>query len=154
MIGLSDGAHVLRCDEELAPSDRWAAHLGDVENLANAHFLLVGPLDPDSPDPVPEDYLKNHAGPNFTWVGFRDDAGEIISLADVVTLPSFYREGIPRVLLEAMAMSKPIVTTQNVGCKEVVDEGENGHLVPCQDTAAFAQAVLAIMSDDRTASAM
>jgi N,N'-diacetylbacillosaminyl-diphospho-undecaprenol alpha-1,3-N-acetylgalactosaminyltransferase len=114
-----------------------------------AHFLLVGPLDPDCPDSVPETFLRNNekAQTQFTWLGFRNDVREIIAMADIVTLPSYYREGVPRVLLEAMAMQKPIVTTHNVGCKEVVDEGINGLLVPIKDPNSFAQAIRKILYD-------
>ncbi len=106
------------------------------------HFVLVGPIDPDARDRVPERYLREHASPRFTWVPtFRQDLKEILSLADVVALPSYYREGVPRVLLEAMALGKPIVTTDNVGCREVVDQGRNGYLVPVRDSHAFAESI-------------
>ena len=114
---------------------------------APVKFVLVGPLDPGSPDEVPEEYLRSKTSPRFAWLGFRSDVKEIVSLADVVTLPSYYREGVPRVLLEAMALNKPIVTTDNVGCREVVDEGKNGFLVPVRDSAAFASAVEKLVRD-------
>jgi glycosyltransferase involved in cell wall biosynthesis len=106
------------------------------------HFLLVGPIDPDTRDPVPERYLREHDSPRFTWVPmFRRDLKEILSLGDIVALPSYYREGVPRVLLEAMALGKPIVTTDNVGCREAVDQGRNGYLVPVHDSRAFAAGI-------------
>lgn len=108
-------------------------------------FLLVGPLEPGAQDAVPEDYLLKEAPPGFIWMkGFRPELREILFLADVVTLPSYYREGIPRVLLEALAMGKPIVTTDNVGCRELVDEGKNGFLVPPRDALALASAIRAL----------
>jgi glycosyltransferase involved in cell wall biosynthesis len=104
--------------------------------------LLVGPIDPDTRDPVPERYLREHDSPRFTWVPmFRRDLKEILSLGDIVALPSYYREGVPRVLLEAMALGKPIVTTDNVGCREAVDQGRNGYLVPVHDSRAFAAGI-------------
>jgi glycosyltransferase involved in cell wall biosynthesis len=75
-------------------------------------------------------------------------------MSDLVTLPSFYREGIPRVLLEAMALRKPIVTTNNVGCKEVVDEGVNGYLVPTKNALALANSIRKILDDDQLSRAM
>lgn len=110
-------------------------------------FLLVGSLDPKSPDSISETYLQNKVSGNFLWLGFRHDVKEILALADVVTLPSYYREGVPRVLLEAAAMGKPIVTTDNVGCREVVDEGENGFLVPVKDSKALASAIEILIRD-------
>ncbi len=111
-------------------------------------FVLVGPTADDSPDLVDADYLKDQTSANFRWLGFQSDVREIISLADVVTLPSFYREGIPRVLLEAMALEKPIVTTDNVGCREVVEDGKNGYLIPVRDTQALASAIQKLTHDD------
>ncbi|MDG2308736.1 MAG: glycosyltransferase family 4 protein [Candidatus Binatia bacterium] len=111
------------------------------------HFLLVGPMEPESPDAVPPEYLEQNAGNNLTHVGFRSDVRELIALADIVTLPSFYREGCPLVLIEGLAMGKPIVTTDHVGCRQVVEEGENGFLVPIEDTDKFSTAVRTLAFD-------
>jgi len=113
-----------------------------------ALFLLAGPLAPDSPDPVPETYIRSKTSPRFKWLGFRSDMKDLLSLADVVTLPSYYREGLPTILMEGLAMRKPIVTTDSVGCRDVVDEGKNGFLVPVQDSRAFASAVERLVRDD------
>jgi N,N'-diacetylbacillosaminyl-diphospho-undecaprenol alpha-1,3-N-acetylgalactosaminyltransferase len=78
---------------------------------------------------------------------FRTDVREILSLADVVVLPSFFGEGVPRVLLEASAMSKPIVTTDNPGCREVVEHRHNGFLVPVKDSEALAAAIAELSAD-------
>ena len=56
-------------------------------------------------------------------------------------LPSYYREGTPRTILEAMAMGKPIITTENPGCKETVVEGQNGFLIPTKNIDALADAM-------------
>jgi len=64
----------------------------------------------------------------------------LIAQADVVVLPS-YREGTPRALLEAAAMGKPLITTNAVGCREVVEDGVNGLRVPVRDANALAQAM-------------
>jgi len=110
-------------------------------------FLLVGPLDLGSPDAVPEAYLREKLSPHFIWEGFRSDVKTILGLSDIVTLPSYYREGLPRVLLEGLAMGKPIVTTNNVGCREVVDSGKNGFLVPVKNSQLFAEAIHKIVTD-------
>jgi N,N'-diacetylbacillosaminyl-diphospho-undecaprenol alpha-1,3-N-acetylgalactosaminyltransferase len=72
---------------------------------------------------------------------------EILLLSSIVALPSYYREGLPNVLMEAMAMGKPIVTTDNVGCREVVEEGRNGFLVKVKDTGTLAQALGRLLAD-------
>jgi N,N'-diacetylbacillosaminyl-diphospho-undecaprenol alpha-1,3-N-acetylgalactosaminyltransferase len=118
------------------------------------HFLLVGPIDAGARDPVPESYLREKASSRLTWVPtFRQDLKEILSLADIVTLPSYYREGVPRVLLEAMALGKPIVTTDNVGCREAVDHGQNGYLVPVRDSHALAEEIRHLAGDQPLRSA-
>ncbi len=63
-----------------------------------------------------------------------------IERVDCIVLPS-YREGLSRVLLEAGSMAKPIITTDVTGCREVVDDGVNGYLVPIKDSSALASAM-------------
>jgi N,N'-diacetylbacillosaminyl-diphospho-undecaprenol alpha-1,3-N-acetylgalactosaminyltransferase len=112
-------------------------------------FFLVGPLDPEAPDAVTENYLREKESEQFHWITFREDIRELLSLSHVVVLPSYYGEGVPRVLLEALAMARPIVTTDHVGCRETVDEGKNGFLVPTRDPVALATAVEKLASDPR-----
>jgi len=111
-------------------------------------FLLVGPIDTGNPAAVSGEYLQQaHEGDLIKYLGERRDVPEIMYISDVVTLPS-YREGIPRVLLEAMCMEKPIVTTNSVGCKEVVEEGKNGFLVPIKDHVALASAIEKLVNNE------
>lgn len=113
-----------------------------------AMFLLVGKIDQD-PQAVPQDYLERHnQAPNFKWLGFRSDIQELLAISTVVALPSYYPEGVPRSLLEALAMQKPIITTDNAGCREVVEHGKNGFLIPIKDSAALASAIVELLSDD------
>jgi len=110
-------------------------------------FLLMGLPTGNSPEAIPKKYLREKESSYFRWLGFREDAREVLALADVVALPSYYREGIPRSLLEALALSKPIVTTDSVGCRETVDNNKNGFLVPARDAHALAQAINELLSD-------
>lgn len=119
----------------------------DAARLLSRHakivtFLLVGPVEAASPEAISEDLLRKLADESgVRWLGYRRDIKTIYTLSDVVALPSYYREGVPNVLLEAMALGKPVVTTNSVGCREVVDEGRNGYLVPVRDAAALAKAL-------------
>lgn len=108
-------------------------------------FLLAAPVDPDSPDPIHASDLRDGQTPTFRWLGFRADAKNLLALADVVVLPSYYREGVPRVLLEGLALGKPLVTTDHVGCRETVTEGVNGYRVPVRDARALASAIRDIL---------
>jgi len=112
-----------------------------------AIFLLVGGID-EGPQAVPKGYLEQHNNSsNFKWLGFRTDVKELLAGSDIFVFPSYYLEGIPRSLLEALAMQKPIVTTRSVGCREVVEHGKNGFLIPIKDSEALALAILELLSD-------
>lgn len=107
-----------------------------------AEFVLVGGRDERNPRCVPlEDLEKWSAEGIILWLGEVADVRVPVSDADVVVLPSFYREGTPRSLLEAAAMGKPIITTDNVGCREAVDHGVTGFLVSPRDAEALAEAM-------------
>ncbi len=78
------------------------------------------------------------------YLGSAADVRPHIAAADCVVLPSYYREGTPRTLLEAAAMGKPIITTDMPGCRDVVDDGRNGFVVPPRDAAALARSMQAM----------
>ncbi len=115
----------------------------------DVQFLLVGEIQDGSPLSVPREYLENEVGSNLKWLDFRQDVKDILAISDIVVLPSYYREGVPRSLLEAMAMAKPIVTTDSVGCREVVKNGENGYLVPIKDSSALADAISKLLDNPK-----
>ncbi len=90
---------------------------------------------------------------HFIFAGFRDDIPALMSLCTVYALPS-YREGMPRSILEAMAMGLPVVATRIRGCREEVVEGETGFLVPPRDAPQLADRLLRILTDRDTARRM
>jgi len=99
------------------------------QNYKNVEFRLLGPIDHGNPSAVKkEEVLKYHKNKTIDYLGTSQDIPNIIKECDCFVLPSYYREGIPRTLLEAAAMEKPIITTKSIGCKEVVDDGINGFL--------------------------
>jgi len=106
-----------------------------------AHFLYVGGIDYGNKNAYVPDWK------NVKYLGFRKEIKELISISDVVVLPS-YREGVPRTLLEAAAMAKPIVTTDTVGCREVVEDGKNGFLVPVKDHKILSQKIGLLLEDE------
>ncbi|MEN6473030.1 MAG: glycosyltransferase [Syntrophaceae bacterium] len=116
---------------------------------SNWRFLLIAPDDPGTPDNVhAEDAIFNVDG-LVAPAGFRDDIRDIVAASDIVTLPSYYQEGLPRFLLEGMACGKPIVTTNHTGCRETVLPGENGFLVPIREHHALAEALARLMDDEQ-----
>jgi N,N'-diacetylbacillosaminyl-diphospho-undecaprenol alpha-1,3-N-acetylgalactosaminyltransferase len=106
-------------------------------------FVYVGDTDPGNPTCADESFLKNS---DVLWLGHRNDIPALTAMADIYVLPS-YREGMPRTLLEAASLGKPIVTTDTVGCKEVVEDGLNGFLVPVKDAKALAKRIKQLSND-------
>jgi glycosyltransferase involved in cell wall biosynthesis len=115
----------------------------DSEDVA---FVLVGPDDQQSVERLTARELAM-VRESVRWLGERSDVRVILAASDVAVLPSFYREGIPRVLLEAAAMALPIISTRSPGCKEVVQEGVNGILVEARSPEALAAAIERLVSD-------
>ncbi|MFU8805513.1 MAG: glycosyltransferase family 4 protein [Bradymonadaceae bacterium] len=107
----------------------------------DARFVLVGDTDDGNPAAVPRTVLEewDEQG-HVEWWGYRNDIAEIFQSAHVVCLPS-YREGLPKVLIEAAGCGRAIVTCDVPGCREVVRDGENGLLVPAEDAPALARAM-------------
>lgn len=94
-----------------------------------AVFWLLGPLDLEVPNHVSEERLQaDIQSGKIEYLGYQTDVRPIIGQADCVVLPSFYNEGLSRVLMEAMAMKKIIVTTNIPGCREAVEDSRNGFL--------------------------
>lgn len=118
--------------------------------LPNLHFLLVAPQESEGHNAVPLDYIRQtEASTNLKWLGFRKDVRELYALADIATLPSYYKEGgYPRALLEPMAYGKPVIAADTDDCKGPVINGENGFLVPPRNAQALADAIFTIASDE------
>lgn len=102
-------------------------------------FLLVGGID-DHPDAITKDEIEAVCdGTYIKWLGRREDVMALLQQCHIFAYPSYYREGVPKSLIEAAAVGRPIVTTHNVGCKDVVEDGVNGYLVPVKDAASLAE---------------
>jgi glycosyltransferase involved in cell wall biosynthesis len=112
---------------------------------------LVGMPDTTSRVSVQEQQLAqwNSEGV-IEWLGYRDDIPELWRASNIAVLPSYYREGVPRSLLEAAACGRAIVTTDMPGCREIVQHGINGLLVPPRDSQAIADAIQQLVEDPAT----
>ncbi len=116
-------------------------------------FLLVGPRDSEGPLAVAQAEIDRHA-PYVMAIGKRSDVPALLALADVFAFPTEYREGVPRVLLEAALAGVPIVTTSMPGCCDVIRDGWNGFLVPPRAPKILAAKILDLLRDRPTAWAM
>lgn len=113
----------------------------------DARFVLVGDTDPHNPSAISKKQLTAwHTEGVIEWWERRDDMPAVLAQAHIVCLPS-YREGLPKVLLEAASCGRPIVTTDTPGCREVVRNGENGLLVPVRSTGELADAIQSLIEN-------
>jgi glycosyltransferase involved in cell wall biosynthesis len=112
----------------------------------DARFALVGDVD-DNPESLPRERLEAWAKEGvIEWWGWRNDMDAVHHAASIVCLPS-YREGVPRALLEGAAHARPIVTTDAPGCRDAVEPGKSGLLVPPRDARALADALGTLLAD-------
>ncbi len=113
-----------------------------------ARFALVG--DPDEGNPGAVKVVQLHSwekeGVIECW-GWRENMADVFSQASVVCLPTYYREGLPKSLIEALACGRPIITTNVPGCREIVRRGENGLLVEARDISALVEALKYLIQD-------
>jgi len=119
-----------------------------------ARFVLVGRCDRGNPTAIAEEQLQRWAQDHgIEWWGHREDLPEVIGRATLVVLPS-YREGLPKVLLEAAACGKAVIATDVPGCREVVQHQKTGLLVPVRDSVALADAIATLLSNHELRTAM
>lgn len=108
---------------------------------------LVGSPDPHNPSSIAEYELREwEISGRVKWLGHRNDIAEVWRQADVAILPS-YREGTPKALLEAAACGRPIVTTDVVGCRQVIENGIEGFVVPARSPYGLAEAMQRLAED-------
>ena len=105
-------------------------------------FRLIGMLDDENPDSIDEATINGlHREGIIEYLGFQKDVRDSLASSSVFVLPSYYREGTPRTILEALASGKPVITTDNPGCRETVIDGRNGFLIPVKDPVQLANAM-------------
>ena len=132
--------------------DKGVGELVDAARILNKDgikccMILVGNPDPENPASIPEETLHRwHSEGIIEWWGHKDDMPEVFAKSNIVVLPS-YREGLPKVLLEAASCGRAIVATDVPGCGEIVRHNENGLLVPPHDSKALANALKVLIKD-------
>jgi glycosyltransferase involved in cell wall biosynthesis len=94
------------------------------------------------------------AGDGIRVLGWRNDIQTLMKCSDIFALPSYYMEGLPVSILEAMACGKPVVSTHHKGCEDAVVDGSTGFLVPSRQVAPLADRITALLDDDRLRMAM
>jgi len=119
----------------------------------DVRFLLVGPSSSEGRQAVGRAEINEYRT-DVHCLGRRDDVPALLAVTDVFVLPSYYREGIPRVLMEAGAMGLPLITTDMPGCREVVKHGVNGLLVTPRDVEGLVKALTELIRSERQRTSM
>ena len=114
---------------------------------SKVQFLLVGGLD-DHPGAITKEQLDAVCdGEYIQWLGYRTDVRELLKQCHIMAFPSYYMEGLPKSLIEADAIGRPIITSNSVGCKETLVDGYNGFLIQPKDVDALTEKLDLLLSD-------
>lgn len=156
-LGVDDDAVVVGAVGRLVLEKGYAELFGAWERVhadhPNAVLVVVGPTDADKSDAMPDELIERaeHAGVRF--LGMRSDVEDLYAAFDLYVLAS-YREGFPRSAMEAAASGLPIVATNIRGCRQVVQDGVTGLLVPPREHAPLAAAISRLVGSDSEREAM
>jgi glycosyltransferase involved in cell wall biosynthesis len=117
-------------------------------NFPYAEFLLVGTPDLENPNMVKQIEIDEWVSDaTINYLGHRNDIPSVFANSNIVCLPSFYGEGVPKVLIEAAACGRAIVTTDNPGCKDAIINGVTGISVPVRDAQSLASAIIKLINE-------
>lgn len=133
--------------------DKGVRELYDASNLLKYKYnnsiqiILAGLADEDNKAGVSAHFLQSwENGEYVKWIGYQKDMYDVYNDCHIVILPS-YREGMPKTLIEGCAMGRAIITTDAIGCRECVDDGVNGLIVPVKDSKSLAIAIELLVND-------
>lgn len=119
-----------------------------VERGERFYFMVAGQEVVDANLGFCGNRIRELADGSVIYLGFRRDIYAVMAEADVIVLPSYYREGIPRTLIEALALGKPIITADSPGCRETVVDGRNGFLIEPKSAKELVHALLRLKESD------
>lgn len=115
------------------------------DTYPDVSFQFVGAPDEGNSSSMSEEFMRAQTA--IHYLGHQNNIRHILSQSDIFVLPS-YREGLPRTTMEAMSMGLPIITTDVVGCRETVENGVNGFIIPPKDSLALAEAIEHLLKDE------
>jgi len=118
------------------------------ERGIEADYQIAGGGAPYNPREISAEQMQAMLdGSPVKWLGHVDDMPALYAAANLIVYPSYYGEGVPKVLLEAAATGRAIITTDNTGCREAVEDGKTGILIPIKDAEATANAMATLIQD-------
>lgn len=112
-----------------------------------SRYWLCGRLTPNKTG-VTEEYMRSHCDNEYIcWLGERKDIQKLLEKSHIMAFPSYYREGVPKSLIEASAIGRPIITCNSIGCKDVVTDGENGFLIEPKNIDQLVESLKRLISN-------
>ena len=146
-IGATDATIVVGAVGRLV-AEKGYPELFEAATALGDEYLVVciGPDDRDKSDALPAEMIEEASGAGIRFLGMRTDVDELYRGMDLFILPS-HREGYPRSAMEAAASGLPVIATDIRGCRDVVEDGANGYLIPVRDPEAIAGAITLLGSD-------
>lgn len=125
-----------------------AKYIKSKEEFKDVDFIIAGGLDDINPSAIQKSTINQwEETGSIKWIGFSEDMKKDIALSDVVVFPSYYGEGVPKFLIETCAIGRPIITTNHAGCRDCVEHGKNGYLVPSKDHLEMAEYLMNLLRD-------
>lgn len=150
-LGISKNKKIVLCVAWLIPRKGIFYYLEAAREICarrkDVCFLLAG----NGPfmDKLKKSCIKYGLEGNFKILGWRDDINRLMRLADIFVLPTYYFEGLPVSILEAMACGKPVIATRHRGCKDVVVDGKTGFLIPIKQVSALVDKILCLLENEQ-----
>lgn len=124
-----------------------AAEILRKEYEDKAEFWLVGGID-DHPGAITKEQMNAVCdGKYIKWLGYRTDVKDLLQQSHIVAFPSYYMEGLPKSLIEATAIGRPIITTRSIGCKDTVDDEVNGFLIAPKEVNPLVEKLRLLIDD-------
>ena len=151
--GVKDGTVVVGVVGRLVAEKGYPELFEAVRGLDDVKLVVVGPVEPDKPDALPNHVIDEARGDGVVFLGMRIDVENLYPAMDLFVLPS-HREGFPRAAMEAAAMGLPVIATDIRGCRQVVDAGVNGLLVPVSSPTELRGAIASLAGEPGTRKAM
>lgn len=125
------------------------------EECPECRFSILGHLDDENPEGITRADIQDYASRYpVAFIPGTSDVRPYLADCSVFVLPSYYREGLPRTILEAMATGRPVITTDQPGCRDPIEEGRNGFIVPPRDARALADAMLKLAREPQLVASM
>ena len=115
----------------------------------SVRFVIVGKPEMDQPTSINPNEITDWVNKGLVeWWGWHDQMEKIYPLTHIICLPTYYMEGIPKSLIEAAASGRPLVATDVPGCREIVQDGQNGLLVPVKNSTVLADAIMRLATNE------